>query len=246
MNRIKRQYHIKMTIFILIFFICTVVTVMFMHTRIISAISASVGVLTFICGYCSFLEMKAKKQYILYAKNKKSDAIHEAGHAIVSAILFPNIAIREISIIPDIRTGSCYILYDKENADKTKEDILSRMAVFYAGMIAEEMILGKATTGAVEDLKSASKLAYDVVTKYGMHKTFLSQIGDRTVDAKLIEMRINDAEEVCKEAHEKAKNAVTRSKQFIEELAKVLEESFIMNEAEIRKFMTENEINEET
>lgn len=110
-----------------------------------------------------------KKSRIISDKERKITAYHEAGHAIVSRLLPDMEPVNQVSIIPRGRAGG-YTLYRLEE-DKhyvTKSEMINRVIVSMGGRAAEKIVFDDITQGAQGDIKSATQIARDMVTKYGM------------------------------------------------------------------------------
>ena len=110
-----------------------------------------------------------KKSKVISEKEKKLTAYHEAGHAVVSRFLPTHDTVHQISIIPRGMAGG-YTMY-KPTEDKSfrsmsemKENIVSLLG----GRVAEMLVLNDISTGASNDIERASKIARDMVMKYGM------------------------------------------------------------------------------
>ncbi len=110
-----------------------------------------------------------KKSHIVSEKDKKITAYHEAGHAIIGHIL-PNCdPVHEISIIPRGRAAGYTLSLPKEDKGHvSKNEMLDNIVSLLGGRVAEHLVLGDICTGASNDIERASKLARDMVTKYGM------------------------------------------------------------------------------
>ena len=112
------------------------------------------------------LEKKTRK----YSdKDKKLTAYHEAGHAIVSKYLPTQTDVKEISIIPRGVAGG-YTMY-KSDDDKyyvSKTEMEEKLIALLGGRAAEKLVLNDISTGASNDIEVATKIARDMVTKYGM------------------------------------------------------------------------------
>ena len=110
-----------------------------------------------------------KKTRVRSEKENKLVAYHEAGHAVVSRFLATQDPVHQISIVPRGLAGG-YTMYrpteDKSFMSKTEmeENIVSLLG----GRVAEKLILNDISTGASNDIERASKIARDMVTKYGM------------------------------------------------------------------------------
>ena len=110
-----------------------------------------------------------KKSKIISEKEKKLTAYHEAGHAVVSRFLPSHDDIHEISIIPRGMAGG-YTMY-KPNEDKSyasKNEMKEQIVSLLGGRVAEHLVLDDISTGASNDIERATKIAREMVTKYGM------------------------------------------------------------------------------
>ena len=111
-----------------------------------------------------------KKSRIISDKEKRITAYHEAGHAILFHVL-PDVGpVYTVSIIPTGIGAAGYTmpLPEKDEAFITKGKMLQDIMVSLGGRIAEEIIFDDVTTGALSDIKKATKVARRMVTRYGM------------------------------------------------------------------------------
>ena len=110
-----------------------------------------------------------KKSRVRSEKENKLTAYHEAGHAVVSKFLPTQDTVHEISIIPRGMAGG-YTMYRPEE-DKNymaKSEMEESIVSLLGGRVAESLVLGDISTGASNDIERATKIARDMVTKYGM------------------------------------------------------------------------------
>ena len=110
-----------------------------------------------------------KKTRVYSEKDKKLTAYHEAGHAVVSRYLATQTDIKEISIIPRGVAGG-YTMY-KSDEDKyyiSKTEMKEKLVALLGGRAAEKLVLDDISTGASNDIEVATKIAREMVTKYGM------------------------------------------------------------------------------
>jgi len=112
-----------------------------------------------------------RRSRILTKKEKEITAYHEAGHALISALL-PNTArVRKISIITRGRAaGYTMRMPTEEKYMKTQSEFLDDVCALLGGYVAEEIKFKEISTGASNDLKEATDIARGIVTKYGMSK----------------------------------------------------------------------------
>ena len=109
-----------------------------------------------------------KKHKIISKDEKEVIAYHEAGHAVSSWFLQYANPLVKISIVPRGRSlGAAWYLPDERNITNT-EQLEDEMAAILAGRAAEEIVFGKISTGAQNDLDRVTKMAYSMVVVFGM------------------------------------------------------------------------------
>ena len=111
-----------------------------------------------------------KKSRVISEKDKKITAYHEAGHAILFHLL-PDVGpVYSVSIIPTGAGAAGYTmpLPERDDMFNTKGKMLQDIIVSLGGRVAEELVFDDITTGASQDIKQATRMAKDMVTKYGM------------------------------------------------------------------------------
>lgn len=109
-----------------------------------------------------------KKSKIISPQEKRTIAFHEAGHATVSWILPNANPLLKVTIIPRGKALGAAWYIPEERQLTTKEQMMEEMAATMGGRVAEELINGKISTGALSDLEKITKQAYAMVTYFGM------------------------------------------------------------------------------
>ncbi|BEV35708.1 ATP-dependent zinc metalloprotease FtsH [Synechococcus sp. M16CYN] len=114
-----------------------------------------------------------KKSRVLQDDEKKVVAYHEVGHAIVGHLMPGGSKVAKISIVPRGMSALGYTLQlpTEERFLNSKEDLQGQIATLLGGRSAEEIVFGKITTGAANDLQRATDLAEQMVGTYGMSHT---------------------------------------------------------------------------
>jgi len=113
-----------------------------------------------------------KKNKIISKDEKRAIAYHEAGHATVSWLLEYANPLVKVSIIPrGISLGAAWYL-PEERQITTTEQLLDEMCATLGGRAAEELVFGKISTGALNDLERVTKQAYAMITYFGMGDNF--------------------------------------------------------------------------
>ena len=111
-----------------------------------------------------------KKSRIITEDDKRITAYHESGHAIISKILMPEQTVQEVSIIPRGMAAG-YTLTNNQNDEHNHQSLTmlkNRLAMLLGGRSAEQIFIGDICTGASNDIKVATELAENMVTKWGM------------------------------------------------------------------------------
>lgn len=172
---------------------------------------------------------------------KMLTAVHEAGHAIVSAVLRPNIKNFGISIVPRGNAGGYNVFDESDSIYRKKSDLFLQMRVLYGGRIAEEVILGDISSGASNDLERASKIAHMMITRFSMNGSLLTKITaeadfNHQIDTKSIE----EAEKICRENYEAAKKIIETHTDQVRKLAELLFEHEYLSQQDVETFMINN------
>lgn len=112
-----------------------------------------------------------KKTRVRSDKEKKLVSYHEAGHAVVSRFLPSQDPVHQISIVPRGMAGG-YTMYrpTEDKAFMSKTEMEETIVSMLGGRAAEQLILNDISTGASNDIERATKIAREMVTKYGMSK----------------------------------------------------------------------------
>jgi cell division protease FtsH len=114
-----------------------------------------------------------RKSMIMTNTQKEATAYHEAGHAIVGKLVPEHDPIHKVTIIPRGRAlGVTFFFPTEDHVSVNKQKLESQISTLYGGRLAEEIIYGKeyVSTGASNDIKIATNLARDMVTKWGFSK----------------------------------------------------------------------------
>ncbi|MDP3462903.1 MAG: ATP-dependent zinc metalloprotease FtsH [Bacteroidales bacterium] len=111
-----------------------------------------------------------KKNKIISPSEKKVIAFHEAGHATVSWLLEHAHPLVKVTIVPRGKSLGAAWYLPEERQITTTEQLFEEMVATLGGRAAEEVIFGKISTGALNDLEKVTKQAYAMVTYYGLSK----------------------------------------------------------------------------
>ncbi|GAL84082.1 peptidase M41 [Sporocytophaga myxococcoides] len=168
-----------------------------------------------------------KKNKIISPEEKKIVAYHEAGHAVAGWFLEHADPLVKVSIVPRGIAALGYAQYlPKEQFLYTTEQLFDEMCMTLGGRAAEEIVFGKISTGALSDLERITKMAYSMVTMYGMN----NKIGNISFyDSKQSEYSFNKpyseatAETIDQEVRTIIQEAYDRTKQLLSDKRNELE-----------------------
>ena len=111
----------------------------------------------------------AKRTHMQQRRDLKTTAIHEAGHAVATYKLPTQPPVRHITIIPRGQSlGSTWSLPVGDTSNLTRNEMFEELVSLLAGRVAEDLFIGDVSVGAANDIERATKLAKDMVARYGM------------------------------------------------------------------------------
>ncbi len=121
-----------------------------------------------------------RRSVMMSAEEKRTTAYHEAGHAVIAALLDKADPLHKVSIIPrGMAMGVTMLLPEDDRHTQDREYVEAMIAVKMGGRLAEEIFLGQMTTGASDDIRRATDLARRMVCEWGMSET----LGPLTFDS---------------------------------------------------------------
>jgi cell division protease FtsH len=121
-----------------------------------------------------------RKSMIISDEEKKNTAIHEAGHALVAALIPEADPIHKVTIIPrGMALGLTQQLPLDDRYTYTKDYLEAQLSVLMAGRVAENLLLNKMTTGAASDFEKSTEIARKMVCQWGMSELGPLTFGER-------------------------------------------------------------------
>ncbi|MDD2907291.1 MAG: ATP-dependent zinc metalloprotease FtsH [Candidatus Gracilibacteria bacterium] len=178
-----------------------------------------------------------KKSQVMNAFEKELTAYHEVGHAIVGKLLPNTDPVHKVSIISrGGALGVTWFLPERDALLVSKDKYIDELATLYGGRAAEEIFYGKdkITTGASNDIERATKIARQMVTRFGMYEdigaeNFVGEIdsysgqGQRAfVSEETIKKIDEKVKQILKEAYNTAIKLITENKALHEKITKDL------------------------
>ena len=110
-----------------------------------------------------------RRSMVMHEDEKRATAYHEAGHAIVAESLPFTDPVHKVTIMPRGRAlGLTWQLPERDRISMYKDQILSQLSILFGGRIAEDIFVGRISTGASNDFERATQMAREMVTRYGM------------------------------------------------------------------------------
>ncbi|MCS6822027.1 MAG: ATP-dependent zinc metalloprotease FtsH [Microscillaceae bacterium] len=189
-----------------------------------------------------------KKNKIISPEEKRIVAYHEAGHAVAGWFLEHANPLVKVSIVPRGVAALGYAQYlPKEQFLYTTDQLLDDMCMTFGGRAAEDIVFGKVSTGALSDLERITKMAYSMVTIYGMNE----QIGNISFyDSKQSEYNFtkpyseetaktidNEVRKLVEKAYERTKKLLLEKRKELEILAQELLAKEILFQNDIERLI---------
>ena len=189
-----------------------------------------------------------KKTKVISEDEKKVIAYHESGHAIASSLLKHVDTLVKVSIIPRGRSLGANWYLPKERNIYTETQLFDRMCAALAGRAAEEIKFGEVSSGAVDDLEKVTKMAYTMVSMYGLNKklgniSFHDTTGEWNSQfqkpysehtGKIIDQEVHD---LIDNAYEKAKALLKEHQKQLDTLAQWLLEREVLYKKDLETLL---------
>ncbi|MES1024292.1 ATP-dependent zinc metalloprotease FtsH3 [Gloeocapsa sp. BRSZ] len=204
-----------------------------------------------------------KKDRVMSEKRKTLVAYHEAGHALVGALMPDYDPVQKISIIPRGRAGG--LTWFTPSEDRMETGLYSRsylenqMAVALGGRIAEEIIFGEeeVTTGASNDLQQVARVARQMVTRFGMSdrlgpvalgrqqgNMFLGRdiVAERDFSEETAAAIDDEVRELVEVAYRRAKEVLVSNRHILDQLAQMLIDKETVDAEELQELLANSDV----
>ena len=196
---------------------------------------------------------KEKKDRVLSKEEKQTVAYHEVGHALVTALKKDSEPVQKITIVPRTMGSLGYVMQvpEEEKYLQNKDELMARLVTLVAGRAAEEIVFGRVTTGAANDIEKATKIAKAMITQVW----YVRQIGLMnlaTVDDPYLNgnARLDCSDETAaqideevknmlKECYEEAKQLLTENRDVLDKIAHYLYDHETITGKEFMKIFRE-------
>jgi cell division protease FtsH len=182
---------------------------------------------------------------VVSEKEKRILAYHEAGHALMSYLMGEALPVQKVTIVSRGQAlGYTLNLPTEDRYLHTKEELIDMMKVFLAGRAAEQVVFGRVTNGAANDLEKATGLARAMVFEYGMGEV----VSSRTMRADNYALseetkRLRDAEQarLTDEAFQEAIRLITKHRSHLDRLASSLLDKETLNKQQLDELLADIE-----
>ena len=196
---------------------------------------------------------KEKKDRILGKEEKKIVAYHEVGHALIACLDKNAEPVQKITIVPRTMGSLGYVMQvpEEEKYLMQKDELIARLVTLFGGRAAEEVVFGKVTTGASNDIEKATAIARAMITQYGMSERFglmgLESVQNHYLDGRPVQncadatAALIDSEVMAllKECYDKAKERLMENRDVLDKIAEFLFEKETITGKEFMKIYRE-------
>ena len=205
----------------------------------------------------SYLKVKLgrKKKGQISEEDLKITAYHEAGHAIVAKFTKYATPVEQVSIIPRGMSGGVTVYLPEDDKKHIfKDELIASITSAVGGRAAEELFVGRTSTGASADIEQATSVAREMVTQYGMsEKLGMVKYGDmeetkhlgytygggRDFSEKYAEMIDSEVKDLIAKSLAEAKKTLSENKRYVEKLVEMLLANEVVSKEEFDGIFTE-------
>ncbi|MBD2572070.1 MULTISPECIES: ATP-dependent zinc metalloprotease FtsH3 [Arthrospira] len=204
-----------------------------------------------------------KKDRVMSEKRKTLVAYHEAGHALVGALMPDYDPVQKISIIPRGRAGGLtWFMPSEDRMDSglySRSYLQNQMAVALGGRLAEEIVFGEeeVTTGASNDLQQVTRVARQMITRFGMSdrlgpvalgrqqgNVFLGRdiMSERDFSEETASAIDEEVRALVDEAYKRARQVLEENRPVLDSLAEMLIEKETVDSEELQELLASSDV----
>jgi cell division protease FtsH len=200
-----------------------------------------------------------KKDRVMSEKRKRLVAFHEAGHALVGALMPDYDAVQKVTIIPRGRAGGLTWFLPSEERMQSRSYLQNQMAVALGGRIAEEIVFGdeEVTTGASSDLQQVAQIARQMVMRFGMSDSlgpvalgrssgnmFLGRelSSERDFSEETAALIDEEVKKLVQTAYDRAKLVLTQNRTILDRIASDLIDKETVDSEELQEILNTSEV----
>ena len=191
-----------------------------------------------------------RKSMVMREEERRNTAYHESGHAVVAKLLPKADPVHKVTIMPrGWALGLTWQLPEFDRISNYKDKMLEEISILFGGRIAEEIFMHQMSTGASNDFERATKLARDMVTKYGMSSmgimvysgseqdSFFGSMSSKTVSEATQQKVDNEIKRILDEQYAVARHLLETNKDKVEAMSAALMEYETIDADQINDIM---------
>lgn len=177
-----------------------------------------------------------RKSVVMREEERRNTAVHESGHAVVAKLLPKADPVHKVTIMPrGYALGVTWQLPEFDRVNLYKDKMLEELAILFGGRVAEEVFLNSMSTGASNDFERATKMARDMVTRYGMsdvlgtmvyvdteQESMFGRVSSKTVSEATQQKVDAEIRRILDEQYAKARNLLENNRDKVEAMVKAL------------------------
>ncbi|MFY9580888.1 MAG: AAA family ATPase [Gaiellaceae bacterium] len=182
-----------------------------------------------------------QQRRVVTEKEKRILAYHEAGHALMSHLMGDTMPVQKVTIVARGQAlGYTLNLPEEDRYLHTKDELVDMMTIFLAGRAAEQIVFGRVTNGAANDLEKATDLARSMVFEYGMSDIASSRTmraDNYALSEETKRLRDNEQARLTDEAFHEALRLLTKHRRSLDRLSLALLEKETLVRGEVLELL---------
>ena len=192
-----------------------------------------------------------RRSMVMREEERRNTAYHESGHAVVAKLLPKADPVHKVTIMPrGWALGLTWQLPEHDRVSNYRDKMLEEISILFGGRIAEEVFMNQMSTGAANDFERATRLARDMVTKYGMSDTlgtmvyvdneqdsFLGRMSAKTVSEATQQKVDGEIRRILDEQYAIARKLIEDNRDKVEAMTKALLEWETIDAEQINDIM---------
>jgi cell division protease FtsH len=192
-----------------------------------------------------------RKSLVMREEERMNTAYHESGHAVVAKLLPHADPVHKVTIMPrGWALGLTWQLPEFDRISNYKNKMLEEISILFGGRIAEEVFMKQMSTGASNDFERATKLARDMVTRYGMsdklgtmvyvgqdQDSFFGAMSSKTISEATQQKVDAEIRRILDEQYSVARKLIEKNRRKVEAMAKALLEYETIDADQINDIM---------
>ena len=184
-----------------------------------------------------------QKRRIVTEKEKRILAFHEAGHALMAHLMGDLMPVQKVTIVGrGDALGLAYYLPHEDRYLHTKEELIDVMKVALAGRAAEQIVFGRVTNGAANDLEKVTEIARRMVFEFGMSEIAPSRTmraDNYALSEETKRMRDNEQARLTDSAFEEAQRLLVKHRRALDRIANALLEKETIDGEELKALLSD-------